>query len=81
MQRILSVGASPFSSAQIRSVSLVHGHKVGQFHHAALHALQLIARAGKRDQQEEVHHVVHRGFGLAHTNGLDENVLESCRLA
>ena len=62
-------------------ISLVNQHEVGEFHDAALDALQLVTRAGLHQQYEHVRHVRNFRFRLANTDGLDKNDVESRRLA
>ena len=81
VQRVLRLGARTFRGSHVCAIGLVYRHQVGQFHHAALDALQLIARAGQRDQQKEVHHLVHRGLRLAHADRLHQDVPVSRSLA
>ena len=58
--------ARPFGLRPVVAVGLVDGHAVDHLDDAALHALQLVARAGQHQQQEEIGHRADRGFALAH---------------
>jgi hypothetical protein len=62
-------------------ISLVDQDEIGQFHDAALDALQFIARAGKQQQHEHIGHVGHLGFGLSDAHGLDNDDVEPGCLA
>ena len=39
--------------------------------------LQIVAATGAGEQHEEIGHVGNRGFGLAHTHGLDQDNIEA----
>ena len=56
MQRITELSGGQLGTFQIISIRLVDDDTVRHLHNAALDALQLIARTGKLDKQEEVHH-------------------------
>src|ERR1035441_4864346 len=81
VQRILCLGPGPFCGLQIGSVSFVHRNEIGEFHHAALNPLQLVACPSQCDEQEEVDHVMNRSLRLPDANCLNENGFKSRRLA
>jgi hypothetical protein len=62
-------------------VGLVDDHQVGQFHHALLDGLQVVARIGQLQQHEQIGHAGHRGLALSHAHGLDDHHVEAGRLA
>ena len=66
--------------AHVGAVGLVDGDDVGQLEHALLDALQAVAGAGEREQQERVDHVGDGDLGLADADGLDEHDVEAGRL-
>ncbi len=66
--------------ALVRAVRLVDGDHVGQLQDALLDALQLVAGAGQRQQQEGVDHLGDRRLGLADTYGLDQDHVVARRL-
>ena len=59
------------------AVRLVHRDHVGELDHALLEALQLVARARDRQQQEEIGHVGNRGFRLTDADRLDQHHVEA----
>ena len=58
-------------------VGLVDRDDVGKFQQAALDALQLVARAWNRHDDEHVDHVGDGGLGLADADRLDQNHVEA----
>jgi hypothetical protein len=62
-------------------VGLVDDHQVGQFHHALLDGLQVVARVGQLHQHEQVGHAGHGGLALAHAHGFDDDDVEARGLA
>ena len=56
MQRITKLSSSQLGTFQIISVRLVDNDAVCHFHNTALDTLQFVARTGKLDKQEKVHH-------------------------
>ncbi len=56
------------------AVGFVDGHAVEHFDDAALHALQLVARARQHQQQEEIRHRADRGFTLPYADRLHQDV-------
>ena len=81
VQCILCLGPGPFCGLQIGSISFVHRHEIGEFHHTALHALQLVTGSGKCDEQEEVDHVMNRSLRLPDADCLNEDGFKSRSLA
>ena len=65
------VGDGPVGGRQQVAVGLVDHDDVGELHDPPLDALQVVAAAGRREQQEAVDHVGHRHLRLAHPDGLD----------
>ena len=63
------------------AVRLVDDEEVGQFHHAALHPLEIVAAAGAEQQQEHVGHLGDRRLRLADADRLYDNHVEARRLA
>ena len=62
------------------AVGLVHRDHVGELEHALLDALQLVAGAGQREQQEGVDHAGDGVLGLADADRLDEHDVVAGRL-
>lgn len=56
MQRITKLSSSQLGTFQIISVRLVDNDAVCHFHNTTLDTLQFVARTGKLDKQEKVHH-------------------------
>ena len=56
VQCITELGSSQLGTFQIIPIRLVDDDTVRHLHDAALDALQLVARTGKLDKQEEIHH-------------------------
>ena len=75
------VGDRPAGGGQQVTVGLVDDDDVGQLHDPPLDALQLVAAARRRQQEEAVDHVGDRGLGLADPHRLDEHHVETGRLA
>jgi hypothetical protein len=80
-QRVGVVGGGALGRGGEIAIRLVDDEEVGQFHHAALHTLQVIAAAGTEQQQEHVGHFRNRGFRLADTDRFHDHHLEASRLA
>lgn len=59
------------------AVGLVDRDDVGHLEDAALDALQLVAAAGERQQEEGVDHLGDRDLGLTDAHGLDEHDVEA----
>ena len=72
--------AAALASVAVRAVGLVDRDHVGQLEHALLDALQLVAGAGQRQQQERVDHLGDGGLGLADADGLDQDDVVAGRL-
>ena len=56
VQCITELGSSQLGTFQIIPIRLVDDDTVRHLHDAALDTLQLVARTGKLDKQEEIHH-------------------------
>ena len=65
------------TTVYIVAVALVDDDTIGDLHDAALDALQLVARTGHLDEQEEVDHRVTGGLALSDTDGLDEDLVKA----
>ena len=81
VEGVAEVGGGHLTTIDIVAVALVDDDAVADLHDAALDALQFVARTCHLDEQEEIDHGVAGGLALAHTDGLDEDVVEACGLA
>ena len=81
VQRARVVGRAPLRRRGQVAVGLVHHDDVGQLDDPALHALQIVARAGREQQHEHVDHARDRDLRLADTDRLDEHDVETRGLA
>ena len=72
---------SQLRALNVVAVGLVDHNPVGHLHDAALYALQLVAGAGKLNEQEKVDHRMHSRLALAHTHRLHEDVVVAGSLA
>ena len=81
MQRTGVLDARAVGFQPVVAVGFVDGHGVEHFEDAALDALQFVAGAGQHEQQKEVGHRAHGGFGLTDADGFDEDVAIACGLA
>ena len=74
MKRARVFGARPLGARHVVAVGLVHRHGIDHLEDAALDALQLVARAGNHQQQEEVGHRPHGRLRLPHAHRFDQDV-------
>ena len=81
MKRIAEMSGGHLGTFDIISVGFVDDDPVGHLHNPSLDALQLIARTGQLDKQEEIDHRMYGRFALSHTDRLDEDGIESGRFA
>ena len=81
MQSILVVDAGSLRRGAIGSIGFVDHDHVRQLHDSALHALQFVSGTSERDEQKKIDHVMHGGFGLADSNGFDQDILVTRGLA
>ena len=77
MERVRVVGRRVPRQVGQLAVGLVDDDEVGELDDAALHSLQLVARARSEEQHEQVDHAGHRNLRLADSNGLDEHDVEA----
>ena len=77
---VAEVARGHLGTADVVTVGLVDDDTVGHLHDAALDTLQLVARSGQLDEQEEVDHRMDGCLTLAHADGLDEDGVEACGL-
>jgi len=59
------------------AVGFVDDDEIGELDDALLDPLQIIAAAGRQQQQEDVDHVGDRGLRLANADGLDDHHIET----
>ena len=76
MQCRAELGHGQAGAVDVVAVGLVDDDAVGHLHDAALDSLELVAGAGKLDEQEEVDHRVDGGLALSYADGFDEDVVE-----
>ena len=81
VEGIAEVGSRHLTAVDVVAVALVDDDAVGDFHDAALDALQLVAGARHLDEQEEVDHRVTGRLALPYPDGLDKNLVEASSLA
>ena len=75
VERVAELVGGKVGAVHVVAVALVDADAISHFHNATLDALQFIACAGELNQQEEIHHRVNGGFALAHTHGLDKDIV------
>ena len=81
MEGITEIGRRHLTAIDIVAVALVDNDAIGDFHDAALDALQLIACASHLNQKEEIDHRVAGRLALTYAYRLDKNLVEACGLA
>lgn len=59
------------------AIRLVDDDEIGDFHDAALYPLQFVTARRRKQQQEDIRHLRHHGFGLPHPDGLDQHDVET----
>ena len=77
LQRRAVVGLRALRRGEQLAVGLVDHHEIGELDDAALDALQLVAGAGREQQQKAVDHVGDRALALADADGLDHHHVEA----
>jgi hypothetical protein len=77
MERRVIIGGRTAGGFCEVAVRLGHQHQIGQFHHAALDALQIVATARADQQHEHIDHVGDGHFRLADADRLDQNDIEA----
>ena len=77
MDRITEMRSRQLCLLYIISIGLVDNDTIGHLHDTALDALQLIARTGQLNQQEEVYHGMHGSFTLAYSHSFDKDFIKS----
>ena len=80
MKGVTEIGGCHLTLIDILAVTLVDDYAVGDFHDAALDALQLIASTSQLDEQEEIDHRMTSGLGLPYSYGLNKYLVEPCSL-
>ena len=81
MKRVAELSLSKAGAVDVVAIGLVDDNAISHLHDAALNALQLIARSGKLNEQEEIDHRVYGGLALPYSHGLNKNLVESGSLA
>ena len=81
MERVPVVARGVAGEIGERAVGLVHDDEVGELDDPALHALQVVARARREQQQEHVDHARDRDLRLPDADRLDEHDVEARGLA
>ena len=81
MQGAAIVCGRPFGGHSAFAIGLVDGNHVGDFQHAFLQALQIVAGTGQHQHEKEIHHVGHTCFRLADADGFDKDDVKPGRLA
>ncbi len=73
MQSVAELGRSQLGTFHIVAIAFVDDYSVGHLHYAALDSLKFVARSCKLYEKEEVHHRMHGGLALPHSDSLHEN--------